>query len=157
MPRPDGHTRYSFGIAAARDLPLFVTKGYEDATRDVDGITVESHYLASDVDSGQRALMYAADALTEMQKRLGPYPYTHVRVIETRLTGGAGGMEFPGAVTISTALYRGAVDPLAALGIGALPAQLGMLQGHARQPRPDDGRARSSSPSRTKSRTSGSR
>jgi hypothetical protein len=129
VPRPDGRVRFSFGVAGARDLPLFVTKGYEVATTQVDGITVESHYLASDAEAGKRALSYAADALVELQKRLGPYPYTHFRVVEARLTGGAGGMEFPGLVSISTALYRGAVDPLAALGMGGSLDSLGPLKG----------------------------
>src|SRR5207302_8957938 len=40
-----------------------------------------------------------------------------------------GGMEFPGLVSVSTALYRGAADPMAALGIGGAPLKaLGPLK-----------------------------
>jgi hypothetical protein len=129
VPRPDGRVRYSFGVAAARDFPLFITKGYDVASKECDGITVESHFLAADADAGKRTLDYACSALTELQKRLGPYPYTHFRVVEARLTGGAGGMEFPGLVSVSTALYRGAADPLAALGMAGAIDSLGPLKG----------------------------
>jgi hypothetical protein len=128
VPRPDGRVRYSFGLAGARDFPLFITRGYEVSTREVDGITVESHYLVADTEAGKRTLDYACSALAELQKRFGPYPYTHFRVVEARLTGGAGGMEFPGLVSVSTALYRGAADPLAALGIGNSLDALGPLK-----------------------------
>ncbi len=120
VPEQLGKTRYSFGIASARDFVLLATKGYETATARVDDIVVESKYLAADKDAGKKALKYATDALSEFQRRFGPYPYTTFRIVEARLSGGAGGMEFPGLVTISTALYRGAADPLAALGMPGL-------------------------------------
>jgi hypothetical protein len=130
VPEQGGKTRYSFGICGARDFVLFATRGYEVSRQTLDDITVESHYLGSDKEAGQRVLKYAVDSLIELQKRLGPYPYSTFRVVEARLTGGAGGMEFPGLVTVSTALYRGAADPLAALGmpgLGALPQLQSML------------------------------
>jgi hypothetical protein len=40
------------------------------------------------------------------------------RVVEARLAGGAGGMEFPGLITVGMALYRGAADPFSVLGMG---------------------------------------
>lgn len=125
VPEKLGKTRFSFGIASARDFVLLATKGYETATAKLDDITVESRYLASDKDAGKKVLKVATDALTEYQKRFGPYPYTTFRVVEARLSGGAGGMEFPGLVTVSTALYRGAADPLSALGMPGLGALSG--------------------------------
>lgn len=119
VPRPDGRLRYSFGVSGARELPLFVTRGYEKSVTDIDGVAVESWYLRSDVAAGVRVGGYAAAALAEFQKRFGPYPWSTFRVVEARLTGGAGGMEFPGVVSVSTALYRGAMDPLSALGLGS--------------------------------------
>lgn len=128
VPRPDGRVRYSFGLSAARDFPIFVTRGYEKSTQEVDGVVVESHYLASDSEAGHRVGSYAASALAEFQKRFGPYPWHTFRVVEARLIGGAGGMEFPGLVSVSTGLYRGAANPLAALGLGGSLAQLGPLK-----------------------------
>jgi hypothetical protein len=130
LPEPGGKTRYTYAIAAARDFVLFATRGYELTSGKVDDITVESRYIGADKEAGKRVYKYAADALAEYQKRLGPYPYTTFRVLEARLHGGAGGMEFPGLVTVSTALYRGASDPLAALGmpgIAGLPGIQGLI------------------------------
>ncbi len=130
VPEPGGKTRYTYAIAAARDFALFATRGYELTCGKVDDITVESRFMLADKDAGKRVYKYAVDALAEYQKRFGPYPYTTFRILEARLHGGAGGMEFPGLVTISTALYRGASDPLAALGmpgVSTIPELRGLL------------------------------
>lgn len=131
VPEKDGRTRFSYAISAARDFCVVLTRGYQVDTTVVDGVTVESHFLPVDKDAGARALKYAVAALQEFQKRISPYPWTTFRVVQTRLTQGAGGMEFPGIVAIGTALYRGAADPLSALGLpgmGDVPF-LGALAG----------------------------
>jgi hypothetical protein len=115
LPERDGRVRYSFAAAAVRDFPVLVTRGYASATATVNGVTVESHFAPQDAAAGKRVLKYASRALEEFEKRLGPLPYTHFRVVEAPLSGGAGGMEFPGLVTVGTALYRAKQDPLAML------------------------------------------
>ena len=120
VPEKDGRTRFAFGLAAARDFGLLLTRGYRVDTMQVEGVTVESHFLPQDLDAGARTTRYAAQALQALEKKLGPYPWTTLRVVQARLVGGAGGMEFPGLVTVATGLYRGAVDPLAALGMPSL-------------------------------------
>ncbi len=130
VPRPGGKMEYAYGVAGARDFALFVTQGYQSATAKVGDVTVEAWYVEADAASGKRVLRYAADALAELQKHLTPYPWTTLRVVESRLVGGAGGMEFPGLISISTSLFRGATDPLAALGmpgLGAIPALAGLM------------------------------
>ncbi|TSC32213.1 M1 family aminopeptidase [Corallococcus sp. Z5C101001] len=112
VPERDGRVRYSFAAAAVRDFPVLVTRGYTAATATVNGVTVESHFAPQDAASGKRVLKYASQALTEFEKRLGPLPYTHFRVVQAPLSGGAGGMEFPGLVTVATSLYRAKQDPL---------------------------------------------
>ncbi|GMU09777.1 M1 family aminopeptidase [Corallococcus caeni] len=112
VPERDGRVRYSFAAAAVRDFPVLVTRGYQSATSTVNGVTVESHFAAQDAATGKRVLKYASQALTEFEKRLGPLPYTHFRVVQAPLSGGAGGMEFPGLVTVGTSLYRAKQDPL---------------------------------------------
>ncbi|MBL8952208.1 MAG: aminopeptidase, partial [Myxococcaceae bacterium] len=120
VPRPDGRVRFTYATSGARDFPIFVTKGYDKVTAEVDGVTVESHSFVADAAAGSRVLGYATGALAEFQKRFGPYPWSTFRVVEARLTGGAGGMEFPGLVTVGTSVYRGAADPLAALGLSGM-------------------------------------
>ncbi len=115
VPERDGRVRYAFAAGAVRDFPVLVSRGYERSTATVNGVTVESHYAAGDAKAGKRVLEYARSALAEYEKRLGPLPYTHFRVVEAPLAGGAGGMEFPGLVTVATSLYRGVADPGSAL------------------------------------------
>ncbi|NTX33678.1 aminopeptidase [Myxococcus sp. CA033] len=111
VPERDGRVRFAFAAGAVRDFPILVSKGYEVSTATVNGVTVESHYAVKDKEVGERVLKYASSALAEFEKRLGPLPYTHFRVVEAPLSGGAGGMEFPGLITVSSMLYRGVVDP----------------------------------------------
>ncbi|QRK04041.1 aminopeptidase [Archangium violaceum] len=115
LPQKDGRIRYSFAAGAVRDFPVFASRGYQSATATVNGVTVESHFAARDAAVGKRVLKYASDALTEFERRLGPLPFKYFRVVEAPLSGGAGGMEFPGLVTVGTALYRGAANPGGAL------------------------------------------
>ncbi|WP_370451747.1 M1 family aminopeptidase [Corallococcus sp. CA031C] len=116
VPERDGRVRYSFAAAAVRDFPVLVTRGYQSATATVNAVTVESHFAPQDAAVGKRVLKYASQALSEFEKRLGPLPYTHFRVVQAPLSGGAGGMEFPGLVTVATSLYRAKANPMALLG-----------------------------------------
>lgn len=120
VPQQGGKTQFAYGISGARDFAMFVTKGYEMASKKSGDVTVEAYFLAADSASGKKVLQYAVDSLAEYEKHFSPYPWTTFRVVEARLTGGAGGMEFPGMVSVSTALFRGAADPLAALGMPGL-------------------------------------
>jgi hypothetical protein len=115
VPERNGRVRFAFAAAAVRDFPILVSRGYERSTATVGGVTVESHYAARDKAAGERVLKYASAMLEEYERRLGPLPYTHFRVVEAPLSGGAGGMEFPGLVTVATSLYRGSADPTEAL------------------------------------------
>ena len=115
VPERNGRIRFAFAAGAVRDFPILVSRGYEHSTATVGGVTVESHYAARDKAAGERVLKYATSVLTELERRLGPLPYTHFRVVEAPLSGGAGGMEFPGLVTVATSLYRGSADPSQAL------------------------------------------
>jgi hypothetical protein len=124
VPERDGRVRYAFAAGAVRDFPVFVSRGYAVSTKQVNGVTVESHYAAGDAEVGKRVLEYTSAALSEYERRLGPLPFTHFRVVEAPLAGGAGGMEFPGLVTVATSLYRGVANPAAAL--GGLPAMQGI-------------------------------
>lgn len=135
LPQKDGRLRYTFAAGAVRDFPVFASRGYESATATVNGVTVESHFAARDAKVGKRVLKYASEALTEFERRLGPLPFKYFRVVEAPLAGGAGGMEFPGLVTVGTALYRGAADPSSALqgmpGMGQMQQLLQAMGGDA--------------------------
>ncbi|MGZ3459049.1 MAG: M1 family aminopeptidase, partial [Archangium sp.] len=135
LPQKDGRIRYTFAAGAVRDFPVFASRGYASATATVNGTTVESHFASRDAEVGRRVLKYAGDALAEFERRLGPLPFKSLRVVEAPLSGGAGGMEFPGLVTVGTALYRGAGDPNSALegmqGMGQMQQLLQAMGGDA--------------------------
>ena len=128
VPQPDGRVRFSFAAGAVRDFPVFASRGYESATATVNGVSVESHYAARDSAVGKRVLKYTSDALTEFERHLGPLPFKNFRVVEAPLSGGAGGMEFPGMVTVGTSLYRAVANPESALeGIPGMEQMKGLL------------------------------
>jgi hypothetical protein len=55
--------------------------------------------------AGADALLSCArDALVELSRRLGPYPFADLALAEVPLTGGAGGVELPGLALIARAL-----------------------------------------------------
>lgn len=128
LPDGAGKTRFAWALAGAREFPVLAVKGYRAASRVVNGITVESHYREADAKAGQQVLEHAAKALELLEAKLGPYPYKRFRVVQARFVGGAGGMEFPGLVTVSGALYAAVVDPLAALNLPGLQVDPMMKQ-----------------------------
>jgi len=111
VPEKTQGVRFSFAAALVRDFPVFVSQGYESASRTVGGVTVESFYASRDAVVGKRVLQYASSALETFEPKLGALPYKHFRVVEAPLSDGAGGMEFQGLITVGTSLYRGAADP----------------------------------------------
>jgi hypothetical protein len=118
VPEKSGLRRYSYAAALVRDFPVFVSKGYEVATKTVDGVAV-----------GKRVLQYTASALEVFEKKLGALPYKTFRVVEAPLSDGAGGMEFQGLITIGTSLYRGVTDPNSIFeGVPGMEMLQGMMQ-----------------------------
>lgn len=111
VPEKTSGVRFSFAAALVRDFPVFVSKGYESASRTVNGVTVESFYSSRNAEVGRRVLKYTASALEAFEQKLGALPYKHFRVVEAPLSDGAGGMEFQGLITVGTSLYRGVADP----------------------------------------------
>lgn len=120
LPDGAGRRRFAWALAGAREFPVLVVKGYRVETRQAGGVTVESYFSERDAKPGKQVLEHAAKALELLEARVGPYPYKTLRVVEARFFGGAGGMEFPGLVTVSGALYRAAVNPAEALNMPQL-------------------------------------
>jgi hypothetical protein len=107
-PAPSGPSRHAVRIAAAavRDFAFVASEDLASKSRDVDGVTVTSHFRATDHVAGERALDVGAAALADYQRRFGPYPYSKLEVAEAAIVGGAGGVEFSGLVTIASMFYR---------------------------------------------------
>ncbi len=120
VPEKSGRVRFTSAIVGSRDFPIFVMKGVERLIASAGDVTVEAVVDTSSGAAGKVLLEHAVFAVKELNRRLGPFPYSTFRVVEAPLARGAGGMEFPGLVTVSTSLVTGAQDPLSALGLGAL-------------------------------------
>ncbi len=103
--------RHTEEVAAGivRDFAIIASPSFDVATRDVDGVTVRSWFLAKERKAGERVLDVATHALQIYEKRFGPYPYADFDVVESALVGGAGGVEFAGLVTVASMLYRPAL------------------------------------------------
>jgi hypothetical protein len=127
VPTGGGSVRYVYTVAAARELPLFLLKNAKVTSRHVGEIDVETVLLGGDSKLGEQVSEHAGQALATLESRLGPYPYKTLRVVEMRLVNGAGGMEFPGLVTVSSSLLSGESNPLAALGMSGDQGKLVQL------------------------------
>ena len=99
------HRTTTFQAGAVREFALQMSHLYESKEAFVDGVKITSWYLRSDKKSGEDVLKWAGDALKVYNKEFGPYPYTELDVVEAPLTGGAGGVEFPGLVTVAKMFY----------------------------------------------------
>ncbi|HHW91517.1 MAG TPA: M1 family metallopeptidase [Firmicutes bacterium] len=93
-----------FETGPVRDFALTVSKNYQVARREVEGITVQSFYLRGQEEGGRLALEAACAALAFFQEVFGPYPYDQFSVAASGFF--AGGMEYPNLVFISSELYR---------------------------------------------------
>ncbi len=95
-----------FIAAPMRDFNANLTDVLEKTLAAVDDITVTSWYKPEDAAQGKRALDWAVNALRVYEKRFGPYPFRSLNVVESPTT--AGGIEYPGVVTVASNLYRDA-------------------------------------------------
>lgn len=98
--------RLEVGAAAVRDFCVMAGATLRTATRRVGEVDVRSHYLPADQAAGERVLDVAAAALEDYERRFGPYPYVDLDIVEAPLVGGAGGVEFPGLVTVASMFYK---------------------------------------------------
>lgn len=100
----NGMTTWSYIGAPMRDFDINFGDQLQRASGQVGETTVNSFYSPSDTESGKNALQVAVDALKIFSTRFGPYPYREFNVLETPTT--AGGIEYPGVVSIARGLYR---------------------------------------------------
>ncbi|MGV3625186.1 MAG: M1 family aminopeptidase [Archangium sp.] len=124
VPTGAGTVKFSYAVAAARDLPLLMLKRPTVLTKRAGEVDVEVVLLTTDKRRAERVLQVSAELLAVFEQKLGPYPFKTLRVVEQRLHGGAGGMEFPGLITVSSALASGELDPFEQLGLGGDSSQL---------------------------------
>lgn len=89
--------------APMRDFDANISSSLISSSTMVDDITVNSWYQPAHEESGKRALDWTAAAVRVYEKRFGPYPFKELDLVETPTT--AGGIEYPGLITVASNLY----------------------------------------------------
>ena len=105
-PMKKGMQEYKIEARQSRDFVIELSRLFEQQNAIRGETVVRSFYLAKHRESGQAVLDAAVKAFDYYSKTFGAYPYTELDVVEAPLFGGAGGVEFPGLVTIASMLYR---------------------------------------------------
>ncbi len=123
VPTGNGKVRFAYAVAAARELPVLLLKNPKVTTKQVGDVLVEAVLFGD----GKEVVEQTGKSLELLDAKLGPYPFKTLRVVEMRLVNGAGGMEFPGLVTVSAGLLSGQTDPLEALGLPEDQAAMAQL------------------------------
>jgi hypothetical protein len=67
--------------------------------------TINSWYFSGYEEAAAKVLEYAVDSFQIFSERFGPYPYTEMDLVQTRLGDQAAGVEFPGLMYIGTYHY----------------------------------------------------
>jgi len=103
--------------AALRDFALQCSTRYKIKEKKVGGVSVRYFHVEEDAGQADTVLTYAADSLKAFSALFGPYPYPKLDVAQAPLVGGAGGVEYPGLITVAMALTSqpSGEDPLAGL------------------------------------------
>lgn len=105
--RAGGNVTRAFRSGPARDFFVALSPSLTVATAKVGDVTVRSYAYPQHAAWGEEALAAAKDALGVFNRRFGSYPYRELDVVEAPLIGLLG-MEYPGVVLISDALYNAA-------------------------------------------------
>ncbi|MBW1806596.1 MAG: M1 family metallopeptidase [Deltaproteobacteria bacterium] len=90
--------------AALRHFALQLSTRYVTKQKKVNGINVRVFVLQERKNEADKLLGYAAGAVQTFMKLFGHFPYSELDVADAPLIGGAGGMEYPGLVTVAVAL-----------------------------------------------------
>jgi aminopeptidase N len=112
----DGGTQIvTFAAGPARDFYLAASDRFEVTTATVGETAVNSYAFPEHQEHSEYALQVASAALASFSQRFGVYPYTELDILALPM-GGALGIEYPGVIGLSLALY----DPNAQ--VSGLPA-----------------------------------
>jgi len=102
---------------AVRDFALQCSTRYKIKEKTTGGVKVRYFHVEEDAGQADAVLTYAVDSLRAYSSLFGPYPYPELDVAQAPLVGGAGGVEYPGLITVAMALTAqpSGDDPLAGL------------------------------------------
>ncbi|MBU7032098.1 MAG: M1 family metallopeptidase [Theionarchaea archaeon] len=116
--RIEGDTEQTLAVVAgpARDFYLAASEKFMVLSETMGETTINCYTLPDHFESAELALQIGIDAIQSFNGYIGQYPYTEYDIVSTPML--AKGMEYPGIVAISLALY----DPEAV--ISGLPSRV---------------------------------
>ena len=94
--------------AGVREFSIQASKNYTMESAQYGDITVKSYVTRRHQENNRPALEEAISAIKSFEAFFGPYPYKELEIAESPLIGGAGGVEFPGLITIASMIYDSA-------------------------------------------------
>jgi aminopeptidase N len=106
----DGTQTVTAVSGPARDFNIIGSADYSVVSDEVDGVTINSYYLTNERAEGQKVLQYGRNALKYYIEKFGAYPYKEFDIAATPTT--AGGVEYPGLISIASNLYAPQSDYL---------------------------------------------
>lgn len=106
IPQTQGKLEHQIESKMTRDFVVELSKQFEQKSAIRGQTTIRSYYLIKHRGSGEKVLDTTVKAYEYFFQEFGAYPYSELDVVEAPLYGGAGGVEFPGLVTISSMLYK---------------------------------------------------
>ncbi|MFQ6123442.1 MAG: M1 family aminopeptidase [Candidatus Heimdallarchaeota archaeon] len=105
VPGENGTTTWCWEAELVRDFVFSVSPDFQVRSKQAQGTTISSYYVAIDSERGERALEIAETSLKLFSQLYGPYPYTTFSIVENPTPNG-GGMEYPTFVLMGSGLYR---------------------------------------------------
>ncbi len=94
--------------SGVREFSIQASKDYTMESAQYGDITVKSYVTRRYQENNRPALEEAISAIKSFEEFFGPYPYKELEIAESPLIGGAGGVEFPGLITIASMIYDSA-------------------------------------------------
>ncbi len=123
---PEAEQELSLMATAVRHFALQASTRYTAVEKTSGGVRLRALVLDDNRQLAEKLLGEGAAALQTYGDWLGPYPFNELELAEAPLVGGAGGMEYPGLVTLAS-LLGSPQQPSDPLG-GLLQALAGQLQ-----------------------------
>lgn len=94
----------NLNASSVRDFVIIMSPNYKVLSKEIDGIKVNSYYLAkegySDNSTAEDVLNSAVGAVQFFSQQFGKYPYNELDLMESHLSGGA--MEYPQIIQMPT-------------------------------------------------------
>jgi len=94
--------KVTFLASSMRECDLVMSRDFLTIEQAEEGVTVRCYYLKGHEEYGKRLLQDGVAALRFFNREFGLYPYSELEIAESHLTNGAGGMEFPGLILVSS-------------------------------------------------------